>query len=188
MTNPADSLAGKDREKYEVFLAELYMKAITEFEPIVDAACSRMVSTQIEVNRAFSEISRFKNELVRLGELRDSKPGNPIEKLQEMTTMDDLIRREISESFVYFIEAGDFIKIGHSRDPIIRLGDVRKRAGMKIPDGLDTSRARILAVEQGTHTYESRLHRRFAEYRVAGEWFKKNDRLAHYIQSISSPA
>lgn len=113
---------------------------------------------------------------------------NPEEILRETIVADQIIQRMQDETFVYFIEAGDYIKIGYSRDPIGRLSQIRKRQGVKLPDGLDPSRARILTVEQGTQSLEKRLHDRFAEHRVAGEWFEKNDRLTHYIKSITTPA
>lgn len=176
-----------DEDKVAVFRAELYMKSIAEMRPYIETATEEAVTAHLAAREALSTLTRVANELKRLDILTDEETGVHAKGLIETLSVDSLIQKYESESFVYFIEADDYIKIGYSRDPIGRLSQIRKRHGVKLPDGLDPSRARILAVEQGTQSHERRLHDRFAEHRVAGEWFEKNDRLTHYIKSITTP-
>lgn len=175
-------------EKHELFKAELYMQSMAELRPLLETATEEAVTAHLAAKEAMGTLARVANEVRRLDILTDKRTGAPVQKLMETLTIDALIQKWESESFVYFIEAEDCIKIGYSRDPIGRLVQIRKGRGVKLPDGLDPSRARILTVEQGSQSHEKRLHDRFAEYRVAGEWFEKNDRLTHYIKSITTPA
>jgi hypothetical protein len=77
------------------------------------------------------------------------------------------------DGFVYFIEAGDFIKIGYTRSPVAR--------GIKMstdnPFGL-----RLLHIEDGTFKREKLYHRHFAAIRARGEWFHKTPELVTFIE------
>lgn len=176
------------QDQYEQFRAELYMRAMDNLVPEIEAAIEQTVNAHLAARDAMSQLSRVRTELNRLGRLTSDSDEEAIKRLREEITMDDVIRRYEAESFVYFIESGDYIKIGFSRDPITRLSQIRNGRGITIPERLDTSNARILAVEQGGMREEKDLHRRFAASRVAGEWFKKHDSLSHYIKSIATPA
>ena len=172
----------------EQFRAELYMEAVKELRPLLESASAQMVTAHLATRDAMAALTDVERELKRLDILTDPVIGVPVAHLKQTLTIDDLVRRYESESFVYFIEAGEYIKIGYSRDPISRLSQIRKGGSAIAPEGLATGGARILAVEQGGMEQEKALHKRFAEYRAAGEWFAKNDRLAHYIKSLATPA
>jgi hypothetical protein len=66
---------------------------------------------------------------------------------------------------VYFIQSGDDgpVKIGLSKNPWSRL--------CKIQTDHDRP-ARLIRLFEGGHAQERELHRRFAEHRMNGEWFK----------------
>ncbi|MBP2494619.1 hypothetical protein ABID82_005256 [Methylobacterium sp. PvP062] len=64
--------------------------------------------------------------------------------------------------YVYFLRCGDRIKIGFSKQPLSRAGDLA--TGM--PD-----KPSMIAAFRGTKAEETRLHRRFDAYRRKGEWF-----------------
>ena len=81
--------------------------------------------------------------------------------------------------FVYFIECGDFIKIGFT---VSVEGRVRTLA-TAIPFPLT-----ILATINGSRDTESYLHSRFAEARHKGEWFRKTPELLDYIEHIKKPS
>lgn len=71
---------------------------------------------------------------------------------------------------VYFIEAGPYMKIGFSDDPIARAESVT-RTGRRPDDLPREADAELIGWIPGDRKAEARLHRRFAYLRVAGEWF-----------------
>lgn len=177
-----------EKERFEKFRRELTQRAMADLEPMIQTAVERAVTADIASREALSALAAVGRQVERL-EFAATFDEEDREKVLQSTLMvDAMIQQFERETFVYFIEAGDYIKIGYSRDPIGRLVQIRSGRGVKLPDGLDPSRARILTVEPGTHSHEKRLHDRFAEHRAAGEWFNKNDRLTHYIKSITTPA
>lgn len=74
---------------------------------------------------------------------------------------------------VYFIEAGDLIKIGFTRSPVGRMRTIK--TGCPLP-------MKLLHHEAGSLKSERELHRRFAVLRVRGEWFRKAPELLAYIK------
>jgi hypothetical protein len=81
-------------------------------------------------------------------------------------------RSKFSEK-IYFIRAGSLVKIGRSLNPQSRLKQLKvNNKQTVIPDGVDMSTAEIIAEFPGGRRVESRLHSKFARYRVAGEWFR----------------
>lgn len=75
---------------------------------------------------------------------------------------------------VYFATAGDYVKIGHSADPIARLNTIT-RNGKRPSDLPFAAEARLIGWIPGDVCDEALLHRRFADQRVAGEWFRGID-------------
>jgi len=73
---------------------------------------------------------------------------------------------------IYFIEAGDFIKIGYSRSMEARL----HKMATDVPGEL-----KVLHVEPGTFKQEKIFHRHFAAIRGRGEWFRKTPELLEFI-------
>lgn len=71
---------------------------------------------------------------------------------------------------VYFIEAGPYMKIGFSDNPIARSGTVTRLG--KRPDDLPfEAEADLIGWIPGDRTTEHEMHKVFAKIRVAGEWF-----------------
>jgi hypothetical protein len=96
---------------------------------------------------------------------------------------------KVSDSaLVYFIQAGRRVKIGQSRNPDRRLSSIRGGYSTKKPQGLDTSNARLLALEPGGLMRERELHVQFAHLRVEGEWFDKGPELKTYIEGLGQLA
>ena len=188
MTTASEPLEMSEHGKVEQFRAELYMRALDELRPVLESATDDLITAHLAVREALGTLTRVRKEVERLDILTDQDTGAPMRHLMEAITVDALVQKFERETFVYLIEAGDYIKIGYSRDPISRLVQIRKGQGTKLPEGLDPSKARILTVELGTQSHEKWLHAKFADHRVAGEWFEKNERLTHYIQSIATPA
>lgn len=86
-------------------------------------------------------------------------------------------RKLAGRGFIYFIEAAGrgTVKIGFSIAPEERLADLQTSA----PDKLI-----LVATVEGDMNREKRLHKRFANYRLTGEWFRLAGDLAAYIESI----
>lgn len=83
---------------------------------------------------------------------------------------------------VYFVAAGDYIKIGYTSAPIgNRLhslaNEVKSSTRVTLPAGLDRSaRLRLIVAIPGcVMRDEKRLHSLFAAHRVAGEWFRYDE-------------
>jgi hypothetical protein len=85
-------------------------------------------------------------------------------------------RRRHRKSYVYFIAAGrGAVKIGFAHDVESRL------------QALQTSSAEelvLLHYMEGTTADERRLHEKFAELRIRGEWFRHEGFLAEFIVTL----
>ena len=82
-----------------------------------------------------------------------------------------------SDSYVYFIqsEKGGAIKIGLSKNPEERLNELQPSTPYKL---------KLLAKIKGNVRKERELHRKFARYRIQGEWFEAHTDLLSYIEQI----
>ncbi|OMB79275.1 hypothetical protein A5743_14320 [Mycolicibacterium conceptionense] len=79
---------------------------------------------------------------------------------------------------VYFITDGSgHVKIGSARDVRVRLEE------LQIGNPAELT---VLADQPGGLPRERELHRRFAEHRVRGEWFRLLPEIVEYIASIPS--
>lgn len=78
--------------------------------------------------------------------------------------------------WVYFADNGSHIKIGFTRTAT-SLRSRKKQLGTHAPNGVE-----ILYLEAGDGEAEKALHRKFAEFRVRGEWFRKAPELLEYIE------
>lgn len=90
------------------------------------------------------------------------------------TAMDGLGREARSGvGHVYFIEAGDFIKIGYTQSPLARVIKMMTDSPFEL---------KVLHLEDGTFKQEKNYHRHFAPLRVRGEWFRKAPELLEFIE------
>lgn len=71
------------------------------------------------------------------------------------------------DGFIYFIRAGDLVKIGFSTNPPKRFASFRAL----LPS------MTVLGVHAGTMAEEKLLHKLFADQHVTHEWFKHSDAL-----------
>lgn len=71
---------------------------------------------------------------------------------------------------VYFAQAGPYIKIGYSADPLTRVDSVTISVERPddLPKGADVD---LIGWVGGGRRRESAMHREFARDHVAGEWF-----------------
>ena len=77
---------------------------------------------------------------------------------------------------VYFIGAGDRIKIGFSQRPTERLKDLQTSHHMTLE---------LLAVMPGSYQTEARLHKQFAHLKQKGEWFVAQPELMALIDQLN---
>ncbi len=78
--------------------------------------------------------------------------------------------------YVYFIECGDFIKIGFT----IYANDRRVRS----LQGGTPHELRLIGKAYAAKSLEARLHKTFAHLRHRGEWFRKAPDLTAMIESL----
>ena len=74
---------------------------------------------------------------------------------------------------VYFIDNGDFVKIGRSTNTAKRLATLQCASPYDL---------KIILVVTGGYDKEQELHERFAHLRHRGEWFKKGPELLQFIE------
>lgn len=85
------------------------------------------------------------------------------------------IRPWPSSGGVYFVRNRERVKIGVTTDVSARLSALKTST----PDDL-----RLLAVQEGDRATEQGLHRRFAEFRLSGEWFTLSRDILLYIADL----
>lgn len=78
-------------------------------------------------------------------------------------------------SQVYFIRAGEAVKIGRSTKPYERIADLSTAHHHKLE---------LLATIDGGSKEEKALHRKFAALRIKGEWFRYSAELSKFIAGI----
>lgn len=86
---------------------------------------------------------------------------------------------------VYFIQSGDFIKIGYSKQPERRVAQIRRGGKAKRPSVGLLEDPVLLAYYPGTKADERALHQRFAEVHDQGEWFNRSPELDALIDKAA---
>ncbi len=81
----------------------------------------------------------------------------------------------VAHGYVYFIECGDFIKIGFSASWKQRV----KSISWAIPYPCS-----VLLVLKGSIVFEAELHQQFASLAHRNEWFRKDAMLLSYIEHM----
>jgi len=106
-------------------------------------------------------------------DLAEGKPSNyEAEKSAARSS-----KRPKRPSFVYFIECGDYIKIGYATSVRSRLSNL----AIATPFPL-----KVLATIDGDKHTESTLHTRFADAFHKGEWFRRTPELLAFIDQINN--
>jgi hypothetical protein len=88
---------------------------------------------------------------------------------------------DTTEEVVYFIRAGDAIKIGRTGNMAARLRSLATASAVALE---------LLATMPGGRQVEARLHRQWRHLHIRGEWFRADEELLRYIreQAAGSPA
>jgi hypothetical protein len=82
------------------------------------------------------------------------------------------------QGYVYFLRAGNTVKIGFSTN--LRQRQEKLRNGNSFP-------VFICKYVKGCRSVERSFHKRFAEYRLRGEWFDLRGSLAKYLERHFRP-
>ena len=81
----------------------------------------------------------------------------------------------MSDTYVYFIQAGPYIKVGTAKDVLSRLDQLK--AGSPFP-------LTLLGAIPGNRRREIQIHERFKHLRTHGEWFLSCDEINDYIHEV----
>ncbi len=79
---------------------------------------------------------------------------------------------------VYFLAAGRYVKIGHTKSLRVRFETLKSGCPLVIA---------MLGSFPGTSEAEARIHRKFAHLRVRREWFRATDELMDFAADNSRP-
>ena len=120
---------------------------------------------------------RCRTQLIRLPEIDDPRFLEEYGKLRhQRAERRTPLKPKAEGSFVYFIGGDDgLIKIGRSRNPEARAAELQ--TGSPVP-------LRVLASVSGDSRLEAQYHRRFADFRVRGEWFERCPTLLNEIEIL----
>lgn len=99
----------------------------------------------------------------------------------DIVTVQMPVRLTDRTGFVYFVERGGLVKIGHTRDLRRRLATLRSSG---IHAGIADAGVSLLGVEPGTVALEGARHAQFAAARQVGEWFIPTAELRAHIRSL----
>lgn len=75
--------------------------------------------------------------------------------------------------YVYFIQAGQYIKVGRAKDVMSRLDQLK--AGSPFP-------LTLLGAIPGSRKREIQIHEKFKHLRAHGEWFSRCPEIENYIR------
>jgi hypothetical protein len=110
---------------------------------------------------------------LQVGRSKRFTADDALRMLDVILTQEEAERASPGAGVVYFIDAGEHIKIGYSASLVARM----QKMGTDTPIG-----AKLLHAEPGTFQTEKIVHRHFASLRVRGEWFRKGQVLLDYIE------
>lgn len=128
--------------------------------PVIAEAVGLMIESLLVTGRHDTSVKEMK--WMRSDLILDAVPQN---------------RRITPGEIVYFLRAGEFIKIGKATgDPLSRVSQLK--TGCPFP-------IEVVATMPGGYREEGDLHNRFQHIRAHGEWFHATLELCAYIETIS---
>lgn len=113
-----------------------------------------------------SDISTF----IQLGKLVAAPVAAPKNLAPRVDYLDTQPQKDRK---VYFIRAGDAVKIGIASDPHDRLAKLQTAHHQKLE---------LIFVTKGGRAHERTLHKRFKPYALTGEWFRYDGKLRAYLE------
>jgi len=92
--------------------------------------------------------------------------------MEGITTIDVTHKLASSIDMVYFIKAENKIKIGYAEDPSKRIPSIQTSSPFRLE---------VLLIIDGDYSVEKKLHSKFQEFRVSGEWFDFTEEIKAFI-------
>lgn len=83
---------------------------------------------------------------------------------------------DTSGEVVYFLRAGDAIKIGYTTNLATRQRSLETASAVPLE---------LLAFVPGDRNEEARLHREWGHLHIRGEWFRADEELLRYIRMLA---
>ena len=100
------------------------------------------------------------------------KPSRGIEQMAQMESQPEPKQNPRPSAVVYFIQAGEFVKIGFSVNPESRIDELKTGCPFEL---------KLLTTVPGGKKMEKELHQIFAAHRQHGEWFTFHQDIKDYI-------
>lgn len=79
-------------------------------------------------------------------------------------------------SAVYFVQAGDTVKIGYSADVSKRMSQLQTGSGFPL-------RLLLMIEHDNPRELEQKLHEEFCAHRLEGEWFRLDQKIKDFIEA-----
>lgn len=148
--------------------------------------CSRhyeLVTRSIERGMDTLHTRRMANMQERLDLLEDVRERFNQQDRELDESMRRIEQRPTSQT-VYYMRCQKFIKIGISKDPMMRLHQIQNGGGTHFPRLLDIATTKLVATEPGGMVREKEMHAKFSHLRHTGEWFTETPELTAHIKSV----
>jgi hypothetical protein len=160
-------------EEHEIIWTEWHSKQHKTNGEAASAASAKM-KRHIDANRMWRMVKAMRKER---GEETDQKGGSG-RRAGRRVGLDKVW--DTHKPQVYFLrrDGTDEVKIGYSTQVNFRMANLRGANGGKLT---------LLATVSGGRDAESRLHKRFSRYRIQGEWYRLDGKLAEYVASLPKP-
>lgn len=146
-----------------------------------DSEGRELIASAMEVNMPWriESIQEFANQVKVIGMLIAKR--DILHRIRNMRDISlgvlyEKVVRNQEDCFVYFLRCGNYVKIGSSIDPDVRVEQLRKDTDRTLrPKGLKMSEAVYIGSIAASRSVERDLHNVLNKYRVIGEWFEWTD-------------
>lgn len=151
--------------------------------------CHRHTQERVKEGRAFNieMLDEWMDSWQKITILRSmNQLWRTLNRLKGITisSFRDFLEQE-PDKYVYFIQCGDYVKIGKSKDPESRFKEVtRPNSSTLRPEDIDLSKAKLLGYVPGDYHLESYLHSELGRHRVKGEWFRLETHVSAVVQML----
>lgn len=150
------------------------LKNLDKFQPIRDVVCvwdgcGNDSHPHLSAPLCMDHAKRLTVQVVLLTQ-KDPKPLATKKQAKAAADVHRMDTPKERQGLVYFIQFGDRVKIGFTTDLPTRM--------KQLPHD------KILALITGAVSDERKLHRKFDDIRITGEWFAADPRLFDFIDTL----
>lgn len=152
---------------------------MSEIFAVHKGTCDRQLRQKIGYT-AWRDLVEFIDQIryntVHNFEYKNGKPwDNPNVPCLSADTMQYVLDKSDKPSTVYFVKAGNKIKIGTSTDYASRIRTLQTGSPVQLE---------LLGTVPGGRLEEQSIHHKFRQFRVSGEWFRAEIELIEYIKAV----